>query len=423
MNFSKIVLIAAMTNFLSLQQAFSMPIEDVQVHIVDAGNSTSDILLQKMTDSMQVVAEQLLLDKDTENIAPVKADYADLLTEISDRVLTGYEMQQTDIHLGQKTDIVFHVAPWSDTINQVEIDMQFSGVEPQTADYLKKRIPGLEQKLQNIISGASVDAQDWAGGVLRRVVRQEIEQSLPEFKAAVDLLQEDGKVIVQVIIYPVGQLISGLKYEMRSESIPNLLLNRLKFKYADECERLQGIPVSYLTNHQQEYIDYLSQKLANEPEVRQYNLKPRINIQPGSDTAVEIILYSDEYKIWLEGYGDIGRDKDNLSGKAHLGKFVSPRDEVFAEAEVVLDHVQWQFGAGYTRYWGKSSWSYMRRAPAGDNVYKLEYTLSPKWRLRAEHFSGDDRNEYGVRYRIHEFLSAEYVYGGDEFYLRLIGNL
>ena len=49
--------------------------------------------------------------------------------------------------------------------------------------------------------------------------------------------------------------------------------------------------------------------------------------------------------------------------------------------------------------------------------------MSPKWRLRAEHFSGDDRNEYGVRYRIHEFLSAEYVYGGDEFYLRLIGNL
>lgn len=423
MKFSKIVLIAAMTNFLSLQQAFSMPIEDVQVHIVDAGNSTSDMLLQKMTDSMQVVAEQLLLDKDTENIAPVKADYADLLTEISDRVLTGYEMQKTDIHLGQKTDIVFHVTPWSDTINQVEIDMQFSGVEPQTADYLKKRIPGLEQKLQNIISGASVDAQDWAGGVLRRVVRQEIEHSLPEFKAAVDLLQEDGKVIVQVIIYPVGQLISGLKYEMRSESIPNLLLNRLKFKYADECERLQGIPVSYLTHHQQEYIDYLSQKLANEPEVRQYNLKPRINIQPDSNTAVEIILFSDEYKIWLEGYGDIGRDKDNLSGKAHLGKFVSPRDEVFAEAEVVLDHVQWQFGAGYTRYWGKSSWSYMRRAPAGDNVYKLEYTLSPKWRLRAEHFSGDDRNEYGVRYRIHEFLSAEYVYGGDEFYLRLIGNL
>lgn len=38
-------------------------------------------------------------------------------------------------------------------------------------------------------------------------------------------------------------------------------------------------------------------------------------------------------------------------------------------------------------------------------------------------FSGDNRNEFAVRYRIHEFLSAEYVYGGKDFYLRLIGNL
>ena len=44
-------------------------------------------------------------------------------------------------------------------------------------------------------------------------------------------------------------------------------------------------------------------------------------------------------------------------------------------------------------------------------------------RLRAEHFSGENRNEFGVRYRIHEFLSAEYVYGGKEFYMRIIGNL
>ncbi len=98
-------------------------------------------------------------------------------------------------------------------------------------------------------------------------------------------------------------------------------------------------------------------------------------------------------------------------------------DEIFGEAEVILDDVQWRFGTGYTHYWGKSGWSYVRRIPIGDNNYRLEYSLSPKWRLRAEHFSGDNRNEFAVRYRIHEFLSAEYVYGGSEFYLRLIGNL
>ena len=59
---------------------------------------------------------------------------------------------------------------------------------------------------------------------------------------------------------------------------------------------------------------------------------------------------------------------------------------------------------------GKTTVSYMRRSPLGENVYRLEQDITPKWRLRAEYFSGSDTTEIGVRYRIHEFLSAEYVY-------------
>ena len=301
--------------------------------------------------------------------------------------------------------------------------MQFSGVEPQTAALLERRIPALQAQLEQAISGASVDAGDWAGGVLRKLVRSEVQSQLPEFKPAVDVLQEDGRTVVQVVIYPVGQLVRDIRYELRSEDIPNVLLMQVKYKYAGECDKLRGLPVAYVQRHRQELEQQLLEKLMTEPEVKNYQLRPQVKITPGADLGVSIMIESDDYKIWFEGYGDIGRDKDNLSGKAHLGKFISSHDEIFGEAEVILDDVQWRFGTGYTHYWGKSSWSYVRRMPMGDNNYRLEYCLSPKWRLRAEHFSGDDRNEFGVRYRIHEFLSAEYIYGGQEFYLRLIGNL
>lgn len=423
MKISKALLIAAMTNFLSLQQAFSMPVENVRVTVCDINGSTSAPLLDKMSDSMSIVAQQLLVGRDTENIVSLQQEYKNLFAEIGDRALTGYTVERTQFDIGADTDIVFYIAPWNSTINDVEIDLQFSGIEPQTAKFMEQRIPALKDDLRRTITGASADAKDWAGGILRKIVRSEIEKALPEFKAAVDLVQDGDTTVVQVIIYPVGQLIGDIRYEMRSETVPNILLNRLKLKYLDECEKLRGLPVSYLQRHKQEYEEYLSGQLAAESEIRQYNLKPRIMIEPGADTEIEILLSSDEYKIWFEGYGDIGRGEDNLSGKAHIGKFISERDEVFGEAGVILDHVQWNFGVGYTRYWGKSSWSYTRRIPYGDNAYKLEYTLSNKWRLRAEHFSGDDRNEYAVRYRIHEYLSAEYVYGGDEFYLRMIGNL
>lgn len=422
MKLNTILILAAMT-CLPLQQAFSAQIENVSVQVVDVNGGTSQILLDKMSGSMQVVADQLFLDKDADKVAAAGEDYKRLLTEIGDRVFTGYELSEVRLQPGAHTEIVLYARPWNRVISHPVVDLQFSGVEPQTAELLQHRIPSLTLELEQAISGASEDAGDWAGGVLRKMARQQVEERLPEFKAAVDVVQDRQSTVVQVVIYPVGQLVSNIKYELRSEAIPNILLMELKYKYLAECDKLRGLPVAYVQDHKEELEQILMDKLLAEQAVQNFRLQPSVRLTPGANLGVNIMINSDDYKLWFEGYGDVGRDSDNLSGKAHIGKFISPRDEAFGEAEVILDDVEWRFGAGYARYWGKSVWSYMRRMPIGDNDYRLEYNLSPKWRLRAEHFSGDDRNEFGVRYRIHEFLSAEYVYGGDEFYLRIIGNL
>ncbi len=418
----KILTLAALA-LLPLQQAFSMPIDRVSVSVVDASGGTSAPLLRKMGSSMQVVAQQLLADKDTEIVRLSEGDYIRLLSEIGDRVLTGYEISHTYMDLGTTTHITLEIYPWNNTIENVDLDIQFSGVEPAAAKLLEERMPELKNDLLYTIRGASVDASDWAGGVLRRIVRDEVERTMPEFKAAVDLVQEGDRTVVQVVIYPVGQLVRTVNYELRSEAIPNLLLMKVKNKYRVECDKMRGFPVEYVKRNREEITETITRQLTDEPDVKLYHLKPRVTITPGPDTDVEILLTSNEYKIWFEGYGDVGRKKDNLSGKAHVGKFLLHDHEIFGEAEVYLNDMDWIFGAGYTYHWGKSAWTYARRIPKSENDWKFEYYLGPRWRLRTEHFSGSDRNEYGVRYRIHEFLSAEAVYGGDEFYLRLIGNL
>ena len=421
---SKMILtLAAMTSFLPLQQAFSMPIEQVYVKVVDITGGTSIPLLNKMSNSMQFVAQQLLLERDTEAIKTAQKEYATLLSDIADRVLSGYYLLSTELTIDKESELVLKLRPWNAAIRNVEVDLKFSGIEEQTSELLESKLPTLKQQLNDTIMGASVDASDWADGVLRKIVRQQVEEALPEFKVAVDLVNEHKKTVVQVVIYPVGQLVRNIEYSMRSDAIPNILLMKLKYKYADECNKLRGLPVSYVARQKQEIEEFLLSKLRNEQEILEYDLKPQVTITPDADMSIEFLINSDKYQVWFEGYGDIGRGEENLSGKAHIGKFVSPKEEVFGEVEATLDNVDWTFGAGYTRYWGKSGWSYIRRVPDGENNYKLEYYLNPKWKLRVEHFANQNRNEYGVRYRIHEFLSAEYVYGGDEFYLRIIGNL
>lgn len=108
--------------------AFAEPVERVDVQITDNG-ATSRVLLDRMGKSMQVVAEQLFIDKDSVNINAARGDYERLLAEVGDRVLTGYQMQSVSVNAGAVTNINIQVAPWSAAVDDVFVDLQFSGVE------------------------------------------------------------------------------------------------------------------------------------------------------------------------------------------------------------------------------------------------------------------------------------------------------
>jgi len=404
------------------------PVTKVNVTIRDEAGKTSSVLLHKMEDSMQVVASQLFNGRDSAFIAADVAGYERLLSEISDRVITGYQTNRvvlSTVHEqdGTAVNLYFSVVPWAQTVQQVVVDMQFSGVSPFAAAVLQEKVPALKEQLQETLQGASLDAADWAGGILRGQVKSCVEKSLPDFKAAVDLTTKEGNAYVQVIIYPVGELVRSVKYSMVSRSIPNILLMKLKYKYADKAKSLQGLPVSYMETSHEVLTERLLQELSEEPQVKRHHLKPQMSIRPGPETQLDITLESDEYKIWFEGYGDIGRKDHNLSGRAHIGKFFSRRDEIFGEVGVNLKDVKWDFNAGYAYHYGKATLSYMRRVPADANIYRFEYDFTPKWRFRYEYFGDSKTNEYAVRYRIHEFLSGEYVYSTKKSYFRIVGNL
>ena len=404
------------------------PVTKVNVDVRDETGKTSTVLLHKMEDSMQVVASQLFNGRDSEFIAADASGYERLLSDISDRVITGYQTNRVSLSMaygpdGTAVNLGFAIAPWAQTVREVDVDIQFSGVSPFAAAVLQKKIPALREQLRGTLQGASLDAADWAGGVLRGQVKSCVESELPDFKAAVDLTTRDGNAAVQVIIYPVGEIVRNVQYSMISKSIPNILLMELKYKYAEKAKSLQGLPVSCMETDREILAEQLLRELSEETQVRRHHLKPEVVIRPGTEAQVDISLESDEYKIWFEGYGDIGRKDHNMSGRAHLGKFISRREEIFGEAGVDLRDVKWDFSAGYAYHYGKATLSYMRRYPADAGICRLEYDFTPKWRFRYEHFGDRKENEYAIRYRIHEFLSGECVYSTNRSYFRIVGNL
>ena len=147
------ILLAAVAFLMPLPRVFSMPIEDVEVQIVDTNNGTSEPLLAKMNSSMKVVAEQLLVGRDTETTQASINDYSRLFMEIGDRVFTGYELQDVSLTVNSKTNIIVSLHPWTATIVNPKVDFQFSGLHPATVAMLKKRLPNLERELVNTIAG------------------------------------------------------------------------------------------------------------------------------------------------------------------------------------------------------------------------------------------------------------------------------
>ncbi|MDD4321570.1 MAG: hypothetical protein PHH31_08545 [Acidaminococcaceae bacterium] len=403
--------------------ALAAPIEHVQVNIQDSAHCAGKILLNRMTSSIQVVAEQLLLEREIKQISASQADYADLLQEVADRVLTGYQVEKVDLIIGPTTKVSILLSPWGKVIENVQVDIRFSDVDDHMAAELLKKMPQLQTKIKGAVLGASVDATDWAGGILRQMIRAEVVEALPNFKAAVDLIRQGDNAVVQVVVYPVGKLVQNVHWEIMSDNMPNILFLETNKVFTQEVNNLRGLPVQYISDNIADVQRRLLDVLKEQKAIRLYGIDPTLTIIPGTDTLVKARLDSPRYKVWFEGYSDIGRDGQNISGVAHIGKYMSGVDEIFAEASVTFNPMEWEVAPGYMRKIGHLSLGYARRISDEENNYRLEYKFSSRWKIRAEHFSGSANNEFGLRYRIHEFLSAEYVYAKDKAYLRLVGNL
>ena len=55
------------------------------------------------------------------------------------------------------------------------------------------------------------------------------------------------------------------------------------------------------------------------------------------------------------------------------------------------------------------------------DVLGASYRLAPRWQLRYEYRWADELGEAALRYRMHDFLSLEYVVDRHDNWLRLIG--
>jgi hypothetical protein len=133
---------------------------------------------------------------------------------------------------------------------------------------------------------------------------------------------------------------------------------------------------------------------------------------------------TDKYIVKLEGYLDMGRTNDNTSFKLHAGKIVGQRDEAFFEVNFIPHSVTWELMPGWGHRIGKGTVVGSKYNVSGQqNIIFLNQELGSNWSMRVEHNQSTAVNEIGVRYKMQDFLSLEYVFTNNDNWLRLVANL
>lgn len=378
----------------------------------------------RMKAGAETIADSLLVGKSAAEVERHKKDYEAIITDVFDRILTGYTVESVAIDSGTETCVAIKVKPWGDTIRSVRVETDFAGLSPHVMPFIKRHMADYERVIANILVGLSTDSIDWAQVIAKRSVNELLADDLPEFKVGFDV--EGGQdAIVHLTFLPQGAVVKTVSVDLASSSIPHLVLWELRPKLENVASDLVGLPVDYVARHQ----DFLCEEAVRElemkyPFIKRHGIVITPTITVGADTTIKLKVETTKYRINLEGYLEMGKKEDNASFKLHSGYFMTPHQETFLDIEFSAGDVRWEFLPGWSYHANDKTWLGLKyNINQSEEWLFLEEGLGTRWRLRGEFCPRSGETEIGLRYRLHDFFSLEYVVAEDDKWLRLIGNL
>lgn len=397
-------------------------VDKVSVVIV-ASQAPPSRIAKRMSASVGTVGEQMLVGRNISEVDRNKAVYEKLIQEIFDRVVVGYSVQSVTLAPGSSTVITVTVAPWGDVVHEVTLEVDYGTIAPELIDLVKKDMGNVQEQADEVLVGLPIDAVDWAGGVSKIVIRELLTSKLPEFHTNFDIIP-GTHTIVKLSLSPKGATVQDVHVSLRSHTIPNLLLMAVRPTVDEAGKSLVGLPVAFIERHHDYFTAQLAKTAAQHPITRNYGLFLTPIINAGVDTEIVLDAETDKYKVSIEGYMDMGRKEENTSFRLHAGKFMGKRDEVFTEVNFIPGTVAWHFVPGWSHtFSGGITAGIKYDISEKRDIVWLEHDVNRNLSLRLERIPRTGQNEFGIRYKMHDFLSAEYIFTKENKWLRLISSL
>lgn len=397
-------------------------VQQVRVMVITPDPPSSRVV-KRMSESVRLIGEHILLGHKVTEVETRKDSFEKIVRDVFDRVLVGYTIESVRIVPGVESSIEIALSPWGDTVREVEIRVDYSGIAATAIPLVQADMGRLTEELQGALIGLPVDSVDWASGVARDLIRESLKQKLPEFHFSLDV-EPGRRTAIRLSLFPVGELVKEATVSLRSATIPNLLLVHARPAVELQARSMRGLPVDYVRRHLAYFQDKLGQAALQDSVIKQFGLRVAASIRPAADAEANVAVEAETWRITAEAYLDMGRSRDNISGKAHVGRTLGKYDEVFLELKLLPGTMTWEFMPGWGHQFGTDTMAGLRwRTNDKEWVAYLYQGLGRRWLLRAERWPHLEWTEVGLRYKLHDFLSVEFVINNDTNWLRLVGHL
>ena len=396
---------------------------------VTAQSSLPPLVRDRMTQSVSVIAGQLLEGQSLDELEDSRTGKEQLIREVFDKVLVGYTVRDVRIFPGETTEVEVHLLPWAEVIRQVEVDVTVEGMPPRIESMVRRDLSGVDTVFRDALTGLPTAASDWTNGVLKHSLNAYLAEHLPEFRADFEM-DPEPLTKVRLVVYPKLPVVRTVDLSMRSDTVPNFTLLTHRDFMQGKADELVGVPVAFVRRHEAELSRQFAGELDALPDFSSYHMKTQVDM----DSAERLHLMSrsdtSRYRLRLTGWLDIGRDtgnghneEDNLLFRLHAGSMLSRQDELFLLFDLMPQQMDWAWSAGYDRLLNAGTHGQIRYDMRRHRfVLAASRQLAPRWLLRYEYRLADHVGEVGLRYKMHDFLSMEYILDRDQNWLRLIGN-
>lgn len=411
----------------SLSSAFGASVQSVHVDVTPVGGTMPPLVQKRITASLETVGNHVFLGRDDDDIRRDLADYDRTVNDIMNRVLIGYTVENMQIAPGPETTIHVAVRPWGDTIQSVQVQMDYGALPPVGTKLARQDVAQAQAMIENLLIGLPVDALDWANGAVQHVMEGQLEQMLPEFYPHIVI---DGKKHAVVTIYflPKLPVIRNVTVDVEAENLPKVIFLSTRKNLETAYSGLEGLPVAFVHRHAQDIQADIAQTLASQWVIKQYNLKVTPTLDISNDLRIQLQSQTDFYDIQAGAYMDVSRDTaphgDTTVLQALVGRKIGARHEVYGKVEFMPSSVEWNVIPGYFYRWGRGQ-QLGYQFETDDDSHHLWYRqpIGSRWGIRLDRDLTHQDNEVGILYRFQDYVGLEYIFSDHDQWLRVIGYL